>query len=362
MSESSSQLSKQMMSISPDTVIELFEIDFSILQENIESLKYVSDINFGESAVYRFCAMINGTNPVYWQGNGYQPLPIEAEGFEKVGNGRLPRPKLRIANPDGIFSLIFKLNKDFANCTVIRKRTFSKFLDGDNYLNRNKNFFGDTHFGTPNADTHFDDDVFFVNKKTIEQKDMIELELVSALELEGSYVPARSVMSSYCGWTYRCSIGCGYKGLPLETSDGTSLIKGFSENSNDEDLGSIDKTVDGIDEIKEWNVYGKEGSVGDPKNYEVGDMVKIIGKHSSNPYRSTPQVFVCIQKHNEPKRHHPFFDKKYWLKDECKRTLGSCSLRFSDDEGLSDYNKSHKTYPGLRFGGFPGTENFPVEG
>ena len=362
MSESSSNLSKQMLSVASDTVIELFEIDFSILQDNMENLKYLADINFGESAIYRFCSMVNGSNPIYWQGNGYQPLPIEAEGFEKVGDGRLPRPKMRIANPEGIFSLIFKLNKDFSNCTLVRKRTFAKFLDSDNYLNRNTNSIGDNHFGTPDPDSHFDDDVFFINKKLIESKDVVEFELVSALELEGSYVPARVVLSSYCGWTYRCSVGCGYKGLPLETSDGVSLIKGFSKNDRGENLGAIDKNVNGIDKIDEWNIHGKNGSESDPKNYNVGDMVKIIGKNSSNPYRITPQVFVCIQNHSEPKAHHPFFDSQYWLKDECRKTLGSCALRFSNDEGLSDYNKADKTHEGFRFGGFPGTESFPIEG
>jgi lambda family phage minor tail protein L len=362
MSESTSNLSKQMLSIAPDALIELFEIDFSILQQNVENLGLASDINFGDSSVYRFCAMINGSNPIYWQGNGYQPLPIEAEGFEKTGDGRLPRPKLRIANPDGLFSLIFRLNKDFANCRITRKRTFAKFLDADNYLNRNTNSSGDNHFGAPDPDAHFPDDIFYINKKITESKNFLEFELVSALELENSYVPSRVVMSSYCNWTYRCDIGCGYKGLPIETSDGIDLTKGFAESDKDSSMGQIDSSIQSVNEIPQWSKYGMNGSESAPEGYDLGDMVKIVGSHSSNPYRSTPQVFVCIQSHQDPKEHHPFFDKKYWLQDECQKTLGSCTLRFSQSEALVAYNKSDQTHEGLRFGGFPGTENFPVEG
>ena len=170
MSRSTSNLSKQMLSIAPDALIELFEIDFSIMQETSEYFNDLANLNFGDSSIYRFCAMINGSNPIYWQGNSYQPMPIEVEGFEKTGDGKLPRPRIKIANPDGIFSLIFKTNRDFANCKVIRKRTFARFLDADNYLNRNTNEYGENHFGSPDSAAHFPDDIFFVNKKVLESK------------------------------------------------------------------------------------------------------------------------------------------------------------------------------------------------
>jgi lambda family phage minor tail protein L len=359
MSKSTSNLSKQMLSIAPDALIELYEIDFSIMQENIAYLNDIANVNFGDSSIYRFCGMINGSNPIYWQGNAYQPMPIEAEGFEKTGDGKLPRPKLKIANPEGIFSIIFKSNKDFANCKVTRKRTYARFLDEENYLNRNSNDSGDNSFGTPDPDAHFPDDVFFINKKVMEANSVIEFELVSALELQDAYVPARTVLSSYCTWKYRCSIGCGYKGLPIETSDGVSLINGFAKNKNKAgDGGRIDSSLT-FNKIPEWNRYGKNGNAGNIKGYSLGDTVKIVGKGSNNPYRITPSVFVCVQAHEIAKEHHPFVDKDHWLKDECSKTLDACALRF-DKELLGEYNKSN--IDSLPFGGFPGTEKFPVEG
>lgn len=360
MSESTSKLTKQMMSIAPDALIELFEIDFSILQEHMENLIDMSDLNYGESSIYRFCGMINGANPIYWQGKAYQPLPIEVEGFSKTGDGRMPRPKIKIANPDGIFSLIFKTNKDFANCKVTRKRTYAKFLDSDNYLNRNSNSINQNVFGTPDPEAHFPDDIFFVNKKIVETKNVIEFELVSALEIDDAYIPARTVLSGYCSFKYRCSIGCKYKGLPLETSDGRSLIHGFSKNKI-EGQGLLDSSLT-FAQIKEWSRYGKFGSPNNLKGYDLGDVVKIVGKGSTNPYIITPDVFVCVQSHSLAQEHHPFFHKEYWQKDECRKSLDACALRFDNsDSELVKYNKASSSSH-IRFGGFPGTERFPIEG
>ena len=359
MSKSTSNLSKQMMSLAPDALIELYEIDFSILQENMEHFQDLEGLTYSSEPIYRFCSMTNGTNPIYWQGNGYQPLPIEANGFEKVGDGRLPRPKITIGNPNGLLSMIIKVNKDFSNCKVTRKRTYARFLDSDNFLNRNENESGENTFGVPDSDAHFPDDIFFINKKSLEANDLIEFELVSALELEDAKVPARVMLSSYCAWTYRCNIGCGYKGLPIETSSGKSLISGFATDASLNNLAKLDKNKN-FDDILEWNRYGHLGTKDNLKGYNLGDIVKIVGKKSSNPYRIAPSVFVCVQSHEIAKNHHPFFDKKYWLKDECAKTLESCELRFG--EALVDFNKSDKTHEGLRFGGFPGTEKFNVEG
>jgi lambda family phage minor tail protein L len=47
--------------------------------------------------------------PLVWQDVRYDPVPVECEGFEIIANGRLPRPKIRIANKD---FLVTKLLQD----------------------------------------------------------------------------------------------------------------------------------------------------------------------------------------------------------------------------------------------------------
>lgn len=421
MSKAEINLNKQIASLTPDAIIDFYEIDFSNLQKTFEMLKDIEGVNIGAEPVYRFCGAINGTNPVYWQGYAYQPLPIKAEEFEASSSGRLPRPKLTIANPDGILSNIVHSNDDFANCKVTRKRTYVRFLDDINFQNRNLNGDGKNPFGEADPDSHLPDDVYFINKKTAESKKAIQFELVSALELEESFVPARTVLSNYCNWTYRCSIGCGYKGLAIETIDGKDLTKGFAEkaeigdpsNPNPYPAGYInpDSYAKGLADIPEWNKYGKSEDESQPDGYNLGDTVKITPRNSTNPYKSTPHVFVCTQTHSLASKHNPFFDKEYWLKDECQKTIEACKKRFDHDrvdfevyvdrypdlinhynlyvEGLTkaewgeqhwdnygksegrnnklnkfyEYSKIERARPdkGLRFGGFPGTERYPVE-
>ena len=360
MGESQAHINKQLASLTPDSLIDLYEIDFSNLQSNFEILEDLYGINLGAEPVYRFCPMINDSNPVIWQGKSYQPIPVKMEGFEHKADGRLPRPTMTLANPEGIFSKIVHSNQDFANCKVTRRRTYARFLDDENFQNRNLNSSKSNPFGKADPSAHLPDDVYYINKKNLENKEVIEFELVSALEIENSPIPARVVLSDYCNWTYRCNIGCGYKGLPIETIEGSSLTSGFAFNS---DSGNINPNnyPNGIKDIPEWNRYGNAGTKASPRGYSLSDVVKIIGKSSSDPHKKIPQVFVCIQTHSRAADHHPFFDKEFWLKDECQKNLNACKKRFDKRvSSLLPYNKSSKS-PGLPFGGFPGTEKFPVE-
>ena len=79
-------ITSEIQQLSPSAVIELFVMDLTLFNEG----------------VVRFHA---GTNElrrqVVWQGNIYEPFPIQAEGFEFNGNGQVPRPKLKVANVTG---------------------------------------------------------------------------------------------------------------------------------------------------------------------------------------------------------------------------------------------------------------------
>ena len=362
MGEPQAHLNKELSSLTPNTLIELFEIDFSNLQTNFEMLDDLYGVNLGAEPVYRFCSMINGTNSIVWQGKSYQALPIKMTGFEQKSDGRLPRPTMTLANPEGIFSKIIRSNNDFANCVVTRRRTYVKFLDEENFQNRNSPDQTSTKlnpFGKSDPNSHLPDDLYFINKKIQENRKYIEFELVSSLEVEDSPVPARVVLSDYCGWTYRCNIGCGYKGLPIETIDKKSLLKNFGKNES----GQVDpsKYASGEQGIPEWSRYGNLGTAENQKGYKLGDVVKIIAKTSVDPYKKIPQVFVCCQGHSSAKDYHPFFNKDFWLKDECQKNLSSCQKRFdSRKEEFLDHNLA-KSSPGLPFGGFPGTERFNFE-
>lgn len=358
MSQSSANKNKQLISLTPDTIVELFEIDFSSIQSNFDFLKESYGVNIGAEPIYRFCPMINGTNPIVWQGNSYQPLPVKMEGFEHKLEGKMPRPKLTISNPEGIFSKIVYSNENFINCKVKRKRTFVRFLDDENFQNKNLNDkYVNSFFGEADYDAHLPDDYYFINKKLIEDKNEISFELVSPLEVENAWVPARKILSNYCNWTYRCEIGCNYKGLPIETLEGKDLTKGFANQSiYRSNQGSVDpsKYTKMIDSVPSWSK--------DTEKYKLGDVVKIIFDNTSNPYIKTPQVFVCIKDHDSPSEHHPYLDQEHWAKDECQKTIESCKKRFTDDPDFIKHNRIEQVnVPGIRFGGFPGTQNYAIE-
>lgn len=179
----------EIQSFAPSSLIELFILDTTIIPGG---------------GLHYFHAGTNGLNqPVIWQGNEFLPIPIEAEGFDVSSQGTLPRPKIRVANVQSLFSVMISDGEDLVGCRVTRKRTFARYLDAVNFPG-----------GNPDADPnqHLPDDLFFIDRKTSENRFVIEWELASAFDLDGVLLPRRQVIQSSCPWVYR-SAECGYTGL-----------------------------------------------------------------------------------------------------------------------------------------------------
>lgn len=180
-------IESEIQKLAPTALIELFVLDVTNLGGGIE----------------RFHAGTNGfQNPVVWQGLTYQALPVEVEGFDITTTGVLPRPKIKVANINGLFSGEIIAFKDLVGGTITRKRTFARFLDAVNFP-----------AGNPEADPnrHFADDIWFVEQKIIENRFQVEWELSSAFDVGGVFLPYRQVLQNYCPWRYR-GAECGYTG------------------------------------------------------------------------------------------------------------------------------------------------------
>ena len=214
-----------LLDLDPDTVVELYEMDLG-----------------EEDGLYRFHPGKNNLKDIMMRdSNGvlhtYYAMPIEASNFEVRGDGQLPRPSLTIANPQGIITDAIKRRSDLVGNTIIRKRIFLKFLDHENFpddLNP---------FGIPDPESRFDDDIFKVNRKTQENKYLVEFELVSPLELEDIQIPARVMIANYCPWQYRGD-GCFYgrrsdfNTQEVRMADDTSVTpETFFANDNGLNLG-----------------------------------------------------------------------------------------------------------------------------
>ena len=185
----------------PGAIIELYELQLNTLQH-------------GASTTYRFHAgaNLNANGEVVWAGNAYLRFPVEIDGFAYSGRGALPRPTLRIANLTGtITALLLTLPNGLEGAKVTRLRTLARYLDA-------VNFPGGVN---PQADPTalFPSEIYYIDRKSTENRDVIEFELASAFDLANVRAPKRQCISNICQWVYK-SAECGYTG-GLATCDKT---------------------------------------------------------------------------------------------------------------------------------------------
>ena len=181
-------IASEIQKLAPSSVIELFVLDLAL---------------FGQGPV-RFHAGTNALQQrVVWQGNAYEAFPIEVEGFEFNGNGQVPRPRLRVANVTGTITALVLTYQDLIGAKITRKRTLAKYLDAQNFpgaLN-----------ATADPSGEFADDIYYVDRKSRETRDVVEFELAASFDLEGVSLPRRQIVQNVCPWRYRAS-ECSYTG------------------------------------------------------------------------------------------------------------------------------------------------------
>jgi lambda family phage minor tail protein L len=192
-----------LQAIAPSAVIELFELELNVTQH-------------GVADVYRFHAgtNLNSNGELVWAGQNYQRFPVEAEGFEYSGNGQLPRPKVRCSNILGtITALLLSLPNGLEGAKVTRIRTLARYIDGANFPG------GINPYGTPDPTAEFPREIYYVDRKVAETRDVVEFELAASFDLAGVRAPKRQCIANICQWVYK-SAECGYTG-GLPTCDKT---------------------------------------------------------------------------------------------------------------------------------------------
>ena len=190
-----------LQAIAPSAVIELFELELNATQH-------------GVADTYRFHAgtSLYANGEVVLSGNSYLRFPVEAEGFEYSGNGQLPRPKIRVSNILGtITALLLSLPDGMEGAKVTRIRTLARYIDGANFPG------GINPYGTPDPTAEFPREIYYVDRKTVETRDVVEFELAAAFDLAGVRAPKRQCIANMCQWVYK-STECSYAGgLPTCT-------------------------------------------------------------------------------------------------------------------------------------------------
>ena len=190
----------ELQKINPSSIIELFQLEL------------ITAIH-GSNTKYYFH---NGTNNnensnVIFDNIEYTKMPIEADGFEFNGK-QLPRPRLTISNILGTFTtILLTLPQGLEGAKVTRIRTLERYIDNTNFtggqilLENGSNILlengsaidmesGLNPFGTPDPTATFPNEVYYIDRKVTENRDIIQFQLTASFDLDGVRLPKRQVL------------------------------------------------------------------------------------------------------------------------------------------------------------------------
>lgn len=173
--------------VNPSSIIELFKLELK------EGLNYETGNPSGVDTVHRFHAgtNLNANGEIVWNSESYLRFPVEATGFA-FQRGQLPRPTITISNmgtPNMSAILVianaFTAGNDLTGAKVTRIRTMARFLD-------TANFSGATNpFGTPDPDAEFPREVYYIDRKSAENRTVVQFELAAIFDIAGIRAPKR---------------------------------------------------------------------------------------------------------------------------------------------------------------------------
>ena len=177
-----SKIFSSLQDINPSAIIELFTLQLSTALH-------------GANTIYRFHAgsNLNANGKIVWAGNEYLRFPVQASGFA-FQKGQLPRPKLIISNATGLISsILLSVNEtttgnDLTGATVTRIRTLAKFIDAVN--------FADETNATADNTAEFPQEIYSIDRKATETRDIVEFELAAPTDLAGVRIPGRQATRS----------------------------------------------------------------------------------------------------------------------------------------------------------------------
>ena len=234
-------LNSEAYSLAPSAPVFLYEIDFSeIYPQTIYITTDNQPVNKGVMRIYNdvniFDYVNNSRGRIYWQGNYYYPFPIMTDGFETNAAGTLPNPKFSIANasPDGSENSFYKFARmqvqslgDLAGCKFTRIKTFLKYLHPTNFLNSINPYNPD---GTI-FEVEFPKDIFYIDRKSLENKQTVEYSLASILDIENVSLPGRTILATKCPFQYRGE-GCLYEYEKRKTYAHSGVLAGCTNLSH----------------------------------------------------------------------------------------------------------------------------------
>jgi len=241
-----------------DSVVEMFELDLSVLP-GFSGTEHYYFTNFiipkaaifpnvgdafeaGEKVIWVKTDVVPGVvGPV--QTVEYEPIPITATGFDRTTKGQIPQPELQVSNIFGTLSGLIASLDDLIGVKVYRRRTLAKYLG---------------NFPTNDYTTYFPTDIYYIERKVAETNMSVTFQLASPLDLEGLQLPRRVITHNHCLWEYR-GVECGYNngrssdlnGLPIANSfDGVDTSGTLYLSFDDDERRYLRKLADYLEKKK----------------------------------------------------------------------------------------------------------------
>ena len=167
----------------PSAIIELFELQL------VEGLHYATGNPDSVTTTYLWHSGMTaaGAGSIVFNSKTYTPMPIEAEGFDQKSgkSDAIARPVLRVSNLlSTVSTILIEVNKitpgnDLLNAKLTRLETLAMFLDGE---------------AAANTAATSRDQVFIIDRKSVENREVVEFELSAIWDLPNFKIPARQVL------------------------------------------------------------------------------------------------------------------------------------------------------------------------
>lgn len=167
----------------PSSIIHLFELEL------IEGTHYATGNPDNITTTYCWHSGMTaaGAGSIVFNSKTYNPMPIEAEGFDQKSgsNDSIARPVLRVSNLlSTVSTILIEVNKitagnDLLNARVTRIETLAMFLDGES---------------TANTNATSRNQVFVIDRKSTENREIVEFELSAIIDQPNVKIPKRQVL------------------------------------------------------------------------------------------------------------------------------------------------------------------------
>jgi lambda family phage minor tail protein L len=331
--EGKNKVARSLLDLQPTALLEMFRVYPDRVNKPNEWLGFHGGAIYSES--------------ILWQGFQYLPLSMESEGFDILGDGKLARPKIRVANQNNIITQLLQVHKDFKNASFIRKRVSVKFIDDEN-------FEGGNPFGEADPKAELTDETWLMGRKTQESRLFVEFELNSPLDLESASINPRSVISKFCPWQYRGE-GCRYQGQPIERSDGQKFQdldgNGVTPNYSPPD-GFVGSFLDDPSAIwSELEEYAKGAVV-----ILESPTIFLPSPDPNMQGEALKTAYVSAQDNNIGQS--PEGNPSFWQRDGCTKKLSACKQRFNevDSIGFAAAQNIDRNFNAIQISGMQGED------